>query len=339
MNTNSDNIQVTVWCLAYNHEKYIRKALEGFVSQKTNFKYEVIVHDDASTDKTVSIIKEFEEKYPEIIKPIYQKENQLQKGIDKMQDFLFPNAKGKYIAFCEGDDYWCDDQKLQTQYDIMQNNDDVVLCTHKVQCVNEDDSINDRVIPEKSYQLSNSQKISQTLFAELLFIKNGYPFHTSSYFIKKSLLDSSEFKELYNYLNGDQRILHAALAHGNIYYLNETLSHRRLLTIGNWNQRFNAMNAERKISHFLKQIHGEMIFDKLTLSKFHHQISHTVFRITTGLSISYGSKKIHPYLKTIEENYNIKAVKSYELKSKYLLMKYTPFLFDLIYKIKNMIVN
>ena len=70
-------IEVSVCCLAYNHEKYIRDALEGFVNQNTNFRYEVLVHDDASTDKTAKIIEEYEERYPDIIKAIYQKENHL----------------------------------------------------------------------------------------------------------------------------------------------------------------------------------------------------------------------------------------------------------------------
>ena len=74
------DILVSIFCITYNHEKYIRKALEGFVRQETNFNYEVLVHDDASTDGTSGIIKEFEEKYPDIIKPIYQSENQYQNG-------------------------------------------------------------------------------------------------------------------------------------------------------------------------------------------------------------------------------------------------------------------
>ena len=102
---------VSVICLAYNHEKYIRKTLEGFVAQKTNFSVEYIVHDDASTDSTASIIQEFEEKYPDLIKPIYQKENQYSKGVAITRN-LQMQVQGKYIAFCEGDDYWIDEYKL-----------------------------------------------------------------------------------------------------------------------------------------------------------------------------------------------------------------------------------
>lgn len=104
-------LMVTIRCTAYNHEPYIRACLEGFVMQKTNFRFEAIVHDDASTDGTAAIIKEYAEKYPDVIKPILERENQYSKGtLGKIMDEA---SKGKYIAFCEGDDYWTDPLKLQ----------------------------------------------------------------------------------------------------------------------------------------------------------------------------------------------------------------------------------
>ena len=121
------DILVTVVSLAYNHEPYIRQCLEGFVMQKTNFAFEVLIHDDASTDGTADIIREYELKYPDIIKPIYQKENQYSKGVFIEKTFLYPNAKGKYIAECEGDDYWIDPYKLQKQVDFLEANPDYGL--------------------------------------------------------------------------------------------------------------------------------------------------------------------------------------------------------------------
>ena len=101
-----EDILVSISCITYNHEKYIRDALEGFLMQKTDFKYEILIHDDASTDNTAKIIREYEEKYPDLIKPIYQKENQWSKGNYRISStFNIPRAKGKYIAFCEGDDF------------------------------------------------------------------------------------------------------------------------------------------------------------------------------------------------------------------------------------------
>lgn len=123
-----EETMVSVLCLAYNHEKYIRDALESFVNQKTNFEFEIIINDDCSTDNTAKIIKEYEKKYPNIVKPIYQKENQYSKGRELIVEILLPKAKGKYFALCEGDDYWVDENKLQKQVDFLEQNIDYSLC-------------------------------------------------------------------------------------------------------------------------------------------------------------------------------------------------------------------
>ncbi|MDD2225270.1 MAG: glycosyltransferase [Candidatus Shapirobacteria bacterium] len=119
--TNND-LMVTIRCLAYNHEPYIRQCLEGFVMQKTNFKFEAIVHDDASTDGTAIIIREYAEKYPAIIKPIYETENQYSKHDGSLQKIMNAHTHGKYVAICEGDDYWIDPLKLQKQVDFLEAN-------------------------------------------------------------------------------------------------------------------------------------------------------------------------------------------------------------------------
>ncbi|MDC1505813.1 glycosyltransferase [Winogradskyella sp.] len=124
------NILVSVCCLSYNHEPYIRQCLEGFMIQKTNFAFEVLIHDDASIDKTADIIQEYEEKYPNIIKPIYQTENQYSQGVKVTFKHNFSRAQGKYIALCEGDDYWTDPLKLQKQVDFLEANEDFFICHH-----------------------------------------------------------------------------------------------------------------------------------------------------------------------------------------------------------------
>lgn len=121
---------VSICCMTYNHEKYIRDAIESFLMQETDFKFEVLIHDDASTDRTADIIRSYEKKYPEIIKPIYQTENQYSKGVIISSTFNFPRAKGKYIAFCEGDDYWTDPKKLQKQINEMSKYPEYNLSFH-----------------------------------------------------------------------------------------------------------------------------------------------------------------------------------------------------------------
>ena len=123
-------MMVTVICLAYNHGSYIREALEGFVGQKTDFPFEVLVHDDASTDGTAGIIREYAARYPGIIRPVFQTENQHSKGVHIARDILFPLIRGRYVALCEGDDYWSDPYKLSKQVAAMEAHPDVDICAH-----------------------------------------------------------------------------------------------------------------------------------------------------------------------------------------------------------------
>lgn len=120
---------LSIVCLAYNHAPFIRETLEGFLQQETDFPIEVIVHDDASTDSTAAIICDYAARYPHIIKPIYQQQNQYTLGIP-FSTKLFARARGKYIAYCEGDDYWTDTRKLQTQVDFLENHRDYVMTYH-----------------------------------------------------------------------------------------------------------------------------------------------------------------------------------------------------------------
>lgn len=125
---------VTVCCMTYNHESFIRDCLEGFVKQVTSFPFIVIVHDDASTDNNQEIIREYAKKYSHIIKPIFQKENQWKGlGINPLLHHALPNVTTKYIALCEGDDYWTDPYKLQKQVDFLEANPHISLCFHPVE--------------------------------------------------------------------------------------------------------------------------------------------------------------------------------------------------------------
>ena len=101
-----NEIKVSIYCLSYNHAQFLVQTIEGIVNQKTNFNFELLIHDDASTDGSNQIILNYQKKYPNIIKPIIQKENQYSKGINISKEILFPLFKGKYVAICEGDDYW-----------------------------------------------------------------------------------------------------------------------------------------------------------------------------------------------------------------------------------------
>ena len=119
---------VSVFCLTYNHAHFIRNTIEGFLSQKTKFPVEIIIHDDASSDGTVEIVREYEGKFPHLINPIYQSKNRFSMGDELFTKFLLPKARGRYIAVCEGDDYWIDPLKLQKQVDIFNQHPDTIIC-------------------------------------------------------------------------------------------------------------------------------------------------------------------------------------------------------------------
>jgi len=120
---------LSIVCLTYNHAAFIRQALDGFLMQETRFPFEIIVHDDASTDETPTIIAEYAARFPTIIKPILQQQNQFSLGVP-FATGLFARAAGQYIAYCEGDDYWTDPRKLQIQVDFLEKHRDYVMTYH-----------------------------------------------------------------------------------------------------------------------------------------------------------------------------------------------------------------
>lgn len=175
-------IIVSICCLTYNHGPYIRECLDGLIMQKTNFAFEVLLHDDASTDGTVDIIREFEEKYPDIIKPIYQRENQFSQGVGVTRKFNFPRVKGKYIAMCEGDDYWTDSLKLQKQVDFLESNLEFGGC-----------ATNNRIFYQKTYLFEDSVFEEEKIKFEDLCSSNKI--NSQTVLFKKDLLKNLDWMQ------------------------------------------------------------------------------------------------------------------------------------------------
>lgn len=224
----SSDAVVSVICSTYNHEKYVRDALEGFVMQKTTFPFEVLIHDDASTDRTQDIIREYEAKYPELIKPIYQTENQYQKpnGVFIIKGFQTSRAGGKYVAFCEGDDYWTDPLKLQKQYDFMEGHPDYTLCGCSTQWLN--------MLTGKVENKSRTEQDVDLDLKGLVLPKNGRPFPYVSFFMKA---DTWKNVPIWGFPAGDLQITYYAAIAGKVRMLADNMCVYRWYAKGSWTAR------------------------------------------------------------------------------------------------------
>lgn len=240
-----DVVEVSVICLAYNHAKYIKETLNSIISQKTDFTFEIVVHDDCSTDGTTEIIKTYEKKYPDLIKPIYEKTNQYSQGRDVFIDLSLPYAKGRYIAFCECDDYWMDDSKLQRQYDIMETHPEIDMCACGTSEVWADKNI--EIIESRPRQedcILTAEEVIEKVLLE------GGCFSTASLFFRKNLFDSlMNFEKILSYDHTHQ--MKGALR-GGIYYIDRKMAVYRRWVEGSWIARYKK-DRNMQIAHLQKK--------------------------------------------------------------------------------------
>ena len=217
-------ILVAINCLTYNHESYIRQCLEGFVTQKTKFRFVAIVHDDASTDNTAKIVREYADKYPDIIKPIFETVNQYSKkdgSLDKIINQAINETNCKYIAVCEGDDYWADSNKLQKQVSFLEKHSEYVLTHTSYMRYYEFDK---KFYPAPKIQLCENDEISP-----ISILSGKYKILTATtvfrFSIYKSLIESDPF--LYSsgyFMMGDTPLWYDLSKKGKIKYFQDTTS-------------------------------------------------------------------------------------------------------------------
>ncbi len=220
---------VSICCLTYNHKNCIGKAIESFLMQKTDFPVEILIHDDASDDGTTLIIRKFQQENPEIVRLLIQPENLFSKGKSLYEIYtqiVFPQAKGKYLAICEGDDYWTDPLKLQKQIDFMQNHPDYSISFHRVGFVGG---------AEVDFEEHN--KFYSHLFGQ----KNGFTFQD---LIKENFIANcsvvyrncnSDFPDLFKTLAFPDWPIHLVFAQkGKIHFLDEIMAHHAVTAQGTW---------------------------------------------------------------------------------------------------------
>lgn len=206
---------VSICCIAYNHELYIEEAILSFINQETVFPFEILIHDDASTDNTVGIIKKYEAKYPRIIKAIYQSENQYSKKIPINESFNFPRAKGKYIALCEGDDYFLLKNKLELNFKKMESDKDLsFIFSPALQQNDTEKNIPSSIRNEYSYDDIKGINLNWVLK------RGGGFFPTPTCFFKADIVENLPYWYRYH-CTGDYPLAIVASMKGRIGYIPE----------------------------------------------------------------------------------------------------------------------
>lgn len=247
-----NRILVSIECCVYNHEPYLRQCLEGIVMQKTNFPFEAVVHDDASTDSSAAIILEYAKKYPDIIKPIIEEENQYSKHDGSLRKVLNAHLSGKYIAWCEGDDYWCDIFKLQTQVDYLEEHPECSLCFHNAVEFEDD---NQRA-PHIFNKLSYDQDVSFEDFTSRWIIPSA------SIVYRKDMMNYPDWSN--KIYSGDMTLALMCFNNGTLHYINRVMSFYRRQSLSLSHN----VNGVKSLEH---QIALFAFFNQETKGKFDKQ--------------------------------------------------------------------
>lgn len=229
-----EDIMVSVYLLTYNHKDYLEQAINSILSQKTSYKLEIIIHDDASTDGTSEIVRQYATLYPTIIIPVIQQVNQYRTG-RILIDHVFPKMKGKYIAYLEGDDYWSDEGKIQREVDYLENHSEYIAVAHNTERINVENGERDLL-----YSCFEERDISITDVLE----NGNNSFHLNSIVYRKDILNYyPAFMDIPRGFFGDLSLRLLLISNGKIHYFPETMSVYRYLVPGSSSKRIGTQEA------------------------------------------------------------------------------------------------
>lgn len=258
-------VVVSIICLAFNHAKFISRCLDAFLAQKVNFRVEILVHDDASTDGTSEIIRQYHEKYPSIIVPVLQKENQYSKGVNIENQILSKLIKGKYVTICEGDDYWTDSLKLTIQKQMFENHSACRFVVHKTKRVNLDGGTTGFIPNQKTKtSIFSSKEITPTIVKNYFFHTTSYMFLSDDY--KKYCSNLPLFAK--NMKVGDYALQLYFSTLGDTVYLDREMSIHVDNVPGSWTDK-NRKNEGANLENLNNMVLCLKLFDEFTEGKFH----------------------------------------------------------------------
>lgn len=281
----SNEIVVSILCTTFNHERYIRDAITGFLAQETSYPFEIIIHDDASTDGTLSVVQSFANMYPSLIKVVAQKENQYSQG-KKVSLIAYGYSRGKYIALCEGDDYWTDTHKLQIQIDEMLRYPACDISFHPARLIDAS-GVN---LPKEACQHADTTLVIPT---RSVILGGGGYMPTASLILHRRV-----FERLPHWFNqvpfGDYFIQCFGAFNAGALYVNHTMSVYRINVPESWSVRNSHQNKLRE-DVILKIVEFSPLLD----ASSGHQFTH-VFHLCTArhfLSLSYRNARNFRVLK------------------------------------------
>lgn len=256
-----DECKVSIICITYNQKRYLQKAVESMLSQITDFSFEIIIHDDVSTDGTKEIAMDYAQKYPDKVRVILEKENQYSKGVDFFASMVTDVARGEYIAVCEGDDYWIDDHKLQIQYKAMEEHVECDMCACFGCTVTEDGMTEVSEIRPRDHDC--------ILPVEDVIRGGGQYLVTAGLFFRKSMYDEMLPFEKVISLDYAQQIKGAL--RGGIYYIDRKMAVYRRYAGGSWTNNV-LRNKERLKVQWSKEIALLKQLDTDTAGRYHGAI-------------------------------------------------------------------
>jgi glycosyltransferase involved in cell wall biosynthesis len=268
-----ENPLVSISLVVFNQEDYLRQAIESCLMQNVEFNYEIIIHDDKSTDNSAKIIQEFAINYPEMIVPIIQTENQFSKGTEIISKYIVPKAKGKYIAFLEADDFWDDPQKLQNQTDFMETHPNVSMCftaTKRFKATN----------PEK-YKIKRYRNRDSVVSPEDVILIGGPLVDMCSVMTKSSVFANIP-DWYYSSRMWDNTVPLLSTIHGEIQYLNVVTAAYRENTPGSYTQN-NKIYNEKRINHIRTTLTLLESFNRSTNFAYQKYVNRKMNVISNGL--------------------------------------------------------
>jgi len=267
----SEKIVVSICMLAFNHEDYIAEALEGVLAQDVDFGYEIIIHDDASTDETAKFIRGYVSRYPKLIKPIYQSKNQWSRGINPSVFFNYPRVTGDYVAWCEGDDVWTSPSKLKIQIDIMEQRRNIGLCFHLAEIKNCVDS------SKGGHSFGAYADASGLIDFDDVFLRRFGMIPTASCVVRRAVMERlAEFMAPRPYLtSGDVHMQTLGALEGGAYFVNEVML---LYKFGSPSSLTKGIlsDAEKNVNHHVSCIRGAI---SMWMNYFPHQSENTLKKV------------------------------------------------------------